>query len=87
MLPAVTERHAALTVWEDGFDWAPTEPMRYADPHVPGAPELTYAARSWESPVVATDFAARDLIPSWNAITPAGTWVNLDVRVSYEDLG
>ena len=87
MLPAVTERHAALTVWEDGFDWAPAEPMTYADPHVPGAPEPTYAARSWESPVVATDFGARELIPSWNARTPAGTWVNLEVRVASEEHG
>jgi hypothetical protein len=84
MLPAVTERHATFAVWEDGFDWAPSEPATYADPHVPGAPELTYVARSWESPVVATDFGASELIPSWNARTPAGTWLRLEVRVASE---
>jgi hypothetical protein len=87
MLPAVTERHATLTVWEDGFQWAASHPVTYADPHVPGAPERSYAARSWESPVVATDFAARELIPSWNARTPAGTWVQLEVRVASEERG
>jgi hypothetical protein len=87
MLSAVTERHAALTVWEDGFDWAQAEPMTYADPHVPGAPDLSYAARSWESPVVAVDFAARELIPSWNARTPSGSFLSLEVRVASHEHG
>jgi len=87
MLPAVSERHAAFAVWEDGFDWTPSEPVTYADPHVPGAPRLPYAARSWESSVVATDFGARELIPSWNARTPPGTWLTVEVRVASEELG
>ncbi len=82
MLPAVTERHATLTVWEDRFDWVPTEPIAYADPHLPGAPVVTYGARSWESPVVHSSFAARELIPSWNARTPVGTWLLVEVRVA-----
>ncbi len=82
MLPAVTERHATLTVWEEGFDWTSREPLRYADGHVPGAPVVTYLARSWESPVVSSAFAARELIPSWNARTPAGTWLLVEVRVA-----
>ncbi|HET7800140.1 MAG TPA: peptidase C39 family protein [Humibacillus xanthopallidus] len=83
----MTERHATFAVWEDGFDWAPSRPITYADPHVTGAPELTYAARSWESPVVTTDFGARELIPSWNARTPAGTWLTVEVRVASEQRG
>ena len=83
MLPAVTERHATLTVWEDGFDWTPSEPLPYADPHVPGAPAVTL---SGEVVGVAgrcrSAFAARELIPSWNARTPAGTWLLVEVRVA-----
>lgn len=87
MLPAVTERHAILTVWEDGLDWAPSNPITYADPHVPGAPPVTYVARSWESPVVVSGFGARELVPSWNARTPAGTWLLVEVRVASEERG
>jgi hypothetical protein len=83
MLPAVTERHATFALWEDGFEWTPAEPVTYADPHVPEAPEVTYEARSWESPVVSTGFGARELIPSWNARTPAGTWLSVEVRVAF----
>jgi hypothetical protein len=32
------------------------------------------------SPVVPTGFAAREAIPSWNAATPAGTWVEVRLR-------
>ncbi|HET8988440.1 MAG TPA: peptidase C39 family protein [Humibacillus sp.] len=83
----MTERHAALTVWEDAFRWVPSTPITYADPHLPVAPAVTYAARSWESPVVQCDFAARELIPSWNARTPDGTWLLVEVRVASEGLG
>ena len=82
MLPAVAERHATFAVWEDGFEWTPADPLTYADPHVPGAPAVTYEARTWESPVVATSFGARELIPSWNARTPTGTWLSVEVRVA-----
>jgi hypothetical protein len=82
----VSERHAVLTVWESDFDWTPSADVTYADEHVEGAPDMTYAARSWESPVVELPFAATELIPSWNARTPSGTWLHVEGRVA-DDAG
>jgi hypothetical protein len=80
----VTERHAILTAWETGFDWFPSRDVVYADVHVEGAEQVTYAGRTWESPVVESPFAATELIPSWNARTPAGTWLHVEGRVADE---
>ena len=33
------------------------------------------------------DFRARELIPSWNARTPPGTWLLVEVRVSSDEDG
>ena len=82
----MNERHATLTVWEHSLDWAPAEPLRYADEHVEGSRARTYLARTWESPVVESAFPARELIPSWNAVTPAGTWLLVEGRVA-DDAG
>jgi hypothetical protein len=49
--------------------------------HVADAAVVTYAASVWESPVVELPFPARELIPSWNARTPAGTWLHVEGRV------
>ncbi|MBW8732609.1 MAG: peptidase C39 family protein, partial [Terrabacter sp.] len=77
----MTERHAILTVWETGFDWSPAPDVDYADVHVDGAEAVTYRARVWESPVVESPFVATELIPSWNARTPVGTWLRIEGRV------
>lgn len=77
----MTDRHALLTVWETGFDWSPAPDVEHADVHVDGAEPVTYAARVWCSPVVESPFAATELIPSWNARTPAGTWLHVEGRV------
>ena len=47
-----------------------------------GEIRLARGARSGEavSPALATGFAAREAIPSWNATTPAGTWVEVRLR-------
>lgn len=80
----MTERHALLTAWETGFDWSPSRDVVYADAHVDEAEQVTYAARAWESPIVESPFAATELIPSWNARTPAGTWLHVEGRVADE---
>ena len=82
----MTERHATLAVWESGLDWSPAPDVTYADVHVEGAPAMTYAARAWESPVVELPWAAEELIPSWNARTPAGAWLHVEGRVG-DDAG
>ncbi len=40
-----------------------------------------YEGGSWAAPVVETDFPVVDLVSSWNADTPPGTWVIVEVRV------
>ncbi|WP_147064195.1 peptidase C39 family protein [Terrabacter aerolatus] len=82
----MTERHAILTVWESGFDWSPGADVDHTDVHVEGAVAVTFASRVWESPVVELPFAATELIPSWNARTPAGTWLLVEGRVGEEDV-
>ena len=74
-------RHVTLTTWEDDLTWVPAEPVAHTDIHVEGAPRARYAARSWESPVVDCPFPARELIPSWNARTPEGTWLLGEGRI------
>ena len=78
----MSERHAVLTVWESGFEWSPAADLTYADAHADGATDVTYSARTWESPVVQLPFAATELIPSWNARTPRGTWLHVEGRVA-----
>ena len=82
MLVAVSERHAVLTLRETGFDGAPAPDVTSADVHVERAPEVTYTAQVWESPVVELPFTATELIPSWNARTPRGTWLHIEGRVA-----
>lgn len=82
----VTDRHVTLTVWEDRFDWEPVDPIRYADVHAAAAPATIWPARQWCSPVVESAFAATELIPTWNASTPTGSWVLVEARLR-SDLG
>jgi hypothetical protein len=58
---------------------APTGLRRYADPH--GAGLATYDTASWRSPVVEPGYAFEELVPSWNADTPEGTWLEVAVHV------
>lgn len=75
-----------LTRWTDEIGWAGVEPVAYADVHVEDAPTISYRARSWESPVVESSFAATELTPSWNASTPSGSWLLVEGRFE-SDLG
>ncbi|MEO7130008.1 MAG: peptidase C39 family protein [Dermatophilaceae bacterium] len=79
-------RHVTLTTWESGFEWVPLAPVSYADPHAPDHVATTFQARSWESPVVASSFPGRELVPSWNARTPTAAWLLIEARVD-SDLG
>lgn len=81
----MSDRNVGLTLWESPLDWATVEPVAYADPH-DDAPEGTWAAREWTSPVVEAPFAATELIPSWNATTPSGSWLRVQARLR-SDLG
>lgn len=42
-------------------------------------------ARLWESPVVTPGHRATELVPSWNAVTPPGTRIQVEARATLDD--
>ncbi|AZM88165.1 peptidase C39 family protein [Streptomyces sp. W1SF4] len=62
---------------------APAGRTEYTDPHT--ARKSTWEYATWTSPVHRTTVAATEAIASWNARTPAGTWIQTELRPSYGD--
>ncbi len=65
----------------------PTTAIWETDPYAPGAyyegnyyTGGSYWAGEATSPVISTGFDFDELIPSWNAATPSGTWIEILVR-------
>jgi hypothetical protein len=50
----------------------------YNDPFGYGA--VAYESGVWTSPSVASPFAFDELVASWNATTPEGTWIRVEMR-------
>ncbi|MEV7445004.1 peptidase C39 family protein [Streptomyces sp. NPDC091204] len=55
----------------------------YADPHTGMKSVWEYA--TWTSPVHRSTVPATEAIASWNARTPAGTWIQIELRGTYTD--
>ncbi|MER6345769.1 peptidase C39 family protein [Streptomyces sp. NPDC001595] len=55
----------------------------YADPHTGRTSRWEYA--TWTSPVHRLATPATEVIPSWNARTPEGTWIQIDLKGTYSD--
>ncbi|MFE2023332.1 peptidase C39 family protein [Streptomyces sp. NPDC059499] len=55
----------------------------YADPHTGRTTTWEYA--TWTSPVHRSSVPATEVIASWNARTPAGTWIQIELRGRYSD--
>jgi hypothetical protein len=55
----------------------------YTDPHTGRTAAWEYA--TWTSPVHRLGVPATEVIASWNARTPAGTWVQIELRGTYSD--
>ncbi|MBW5424257.1 peptidase C39 family protein [Streptomyces sp. BG9H] len=55
----------------------------YADPHTGTTATWEYAR--WTSPTHRSTVPATELIASWNARTPAGTWIQVELRGTYAD--
>ncbi|MFD4548332.1 peptidase C39 family protein [Streptomyces sp. NPDC058251] len=55
----------------------------YPDPHTGKTATWEYA--TWTSPVHRLAVPATEAIASWNAHTPAGTWLQVDLRGTYSD--
>lgn len=61
----------------------PLDTRTWADPYGDGTP-ATYDVGSWASPVVTPGFACTELVASWNARTPPGTWLEISVQLETE---
>lgn len=53
----------------------------YTDPHTGITKTWEYA--TWTAPVTQIGFDATELIASWNADTPAGTWIEIEMQGTY----
>ena len=58
----------------------PVGVRKFNDPHAGGG-ATRYAYGRWRSPWAKTGFAFRQLVPSWSARTPKGTWLQVEARV------
>jgi hypothetical protein len=63
---------------------SPTKTFSYSDPFGDGS-STTYDVGTWTSPVVSPGFAYTELVSSWNAHTPAGTWVQVSMHGKADD--
>ncbi|MEO7235402.1 MAG: C39 family peptidase [Lapillicoccus sp.] len=55
----------------------------YTDP--PVGSTSTYDTATWTSPTIGPGFAIAELVASWNATTPTGTWLEVRVRTLTRD--
>ncbi|MEU0131839.1 peptidase C39 family protein [Streptomyces sp. NPDC006289] len=55
----------------------------YTDPHTGKTGTWEYG--TWTSPVHRSDVPATEVIASWNAHTPQGTWIQIELRGRYTD--
>lgn len=55
----------------------------YADPHT--GRKSTWECATWTSPVHRSTVPATEVVASWNAGTPAGTWIRIELRGTYTD--
>ncbi|MFI2781543.1 peptidase C39 family protein [Streptomyces sp. ALB3] len=62
---------------------APAGSTDYTDPHTGMASTWEYA--TWTSPVHRSAVPATEVIASWNAHTPQGTWIQVELRGRYSD--
>lgn len=70
---------SGVRLGSDGLTIAnPSGQMTYTDPYGNGT--STYDTATWTSPVVHTDFGLEELISSWDASTPNGTWIQVQMR-------
>ncbi len=55
----------------------------YADPHTGTTATWEYA--TWTAPVHRSSVSATEIIAHWNAETPAGTWLQVELKGRYSD--
>ncbi len=63
----------------------PSATRSYTDPYASTPAAATYDESSWTSPTVDPDFGLTELVSSWNAHTPGGSWVETSVQGVADD--
>ncbi|MEV5964706.1 peptidase C39 family protein [Kribbella sp. NPDC051952] len=82
----LTGTPAGTTVTDGALTFGtPTGTTSYVDPFGDGTAK-SYEQTSWTSPHVSTGFGLTELVASWNATTPPGTWVEVSMAGT-TDLG
>ncbi|RZU53735.1 peptidase C39-like protein [Krasilnikovia cinnamomea] len=61
----------------------PAGVTRYHDPYLDTDQDYEYG--TWTSPLRRLGFGATQVLPSWNARTPAGTWLTVELQATMED--
>ncbi|ORT55131.1 peptidase C39 family protein [Streptomyces sp. CB03238] len=74
---AVSGHRPALTID------APAGRTDYTDPHT--GTKATWEYATWTSPEHVSTVPATEVIASWNADTPAGTWIAVELKGRYAD--
>ena len=72
------DRSGALTIGRSGFTTA-----TYTDPH--RGLTRTYEVGSWRAPRYATGFGFTELVASWTADTPQGTFIKISMQATRDD--
>jgi hypothetical protein len=72
------DRGGALVLGRSGL-----ATVTYADPF--GYAPRDYQAGTWTSPWQPAGFGFMELVSSWNADTPAGTWIQVEMRATAPD--
>jgi hypothetical protein len=63
----------------------PTATRSYTDPFAADPTPVTYDTGTWISPEVRPGFGLTELVSSWNADAPAGTWIEVAVHGLADD--
>jgi hypothetical protein len=58
----------------------PTRQRTYTDPYAADPAPLVYDEGDWTSPSVDTSYGLTQLVASWNAATPGGSWIEVDMQ-------
>ncbi|MGH3742976.1 MAG: peptidase C39 family protein, partial [Micromonosporaceae bacterium] len=61
----------------------PAGTVKYTDPHTGEKRSWEYGV--WTSPRHDLNFGASELVASWNATTPAGTWLQVEMQGEYDN--
>jgi len=59
---------------------APAATRDYTDPYAATPTATTYDVGTWTSPSISTAFGLTELVSSWNAHTPGGSWIEVSVQ-------